>query len=149
MIAINKHQISTVTLLLYTPAGPNGHIQPTCVFPRSIFHPTTLSKIPVMWLKKRDSIKSLIKTLKKKNPTSKVIWNNFTMCYKIINNKDTTFFPKCCWHFVWWSSVMDFTQKSCGILKFFVVPSEGMPCLRIDRHTYKNRIMQSLWHLWK
>lgn len=106
MIAINKHQISIVTLLLYTPAGPNGHIQPTCVFPRSIFHPTTLSKIPVMWLKKRDSIKSLIKTLKKKIPTSKVIWNNFTMCYKIVNNKDITFFPKCCWHFVWWSSVI-------------------------------------------
>lgn len=47
MIAINKHQTPTVTLLLYAIAGPNGHIKPICVLPRSVFHPATLSKIPV------------------------------------------------------------------------------------------------------
>lgn len=53
MIAINEHGISTVTLLLYTIAGLNGHIHSRSVFPESVFHPATLSKMYIMWQQKQ------------------------------------------------------------------------------------------------
>lgn len=32
---------------------------------------------------------------------------------------------------------MELIQRSCGVLNFFAIPSEGKSCSKIDRHTYK------------
>lgn len=66
-------------------------------------------------------------------------WFETTLLYgeKMLITKIQHFFPE----MLLLLYVMDLTQSACGILKLFAIPSEDIPCLSIDRHTYKNGIM--------